>query len=139
MSRDFDEIIRERVAGLPPEQATEEALLRIIIEALMRDVPLTGMARIFVVLQLERLLPKWEQAKIERQRLLRSIEDALVTAKWARKNVWPKRGRGGGSAIEAVRKLIFRDPDDLGSRFESPAALKQFLKRERQAKKKPRR
>jgi hypothetical protein len=90
-----------------------------------------------VALELERLwLPKKELAKIERQRLLKSSEDALVTAKWVKKNVWPKRGRGGRSAIEAVREVIFKDPDELRSTFQSPAALAQFLKRERSPKKK---
>jgi hypothetical protein len=140
MPRDFDEIIRERVAGLAPEQATEEALLRIFIEALMSDVPLTpGMARIFVILQLERLLPKKEQAERERQRLLRSIEDRLVTARWARKNLWPKRGPKGVLAIESVRKVIFRDPHDPHSEFPTIEALEQFLKRGRAAKKNPQR
>jgi hypothetical protein len=133
--KDFDEIIRERIARLPPEQVTEEPL-RIIIEVLMTqpDVPLTGMARLFVALELERLLPKKERAKRERQRLRRSIEDRLVTAKWARKNLWPKRGPKGEpqpTAIEAVRQVIFRDPD---GEFPTIEALEQFLKRERDTK-----
>jgi hypothetical protein len=142
--KDFDEIIRERIAGLPPEQITEDVLRNIIIEVLMTqpDVPLTGMARFFVALQLERLLPKKEQAERGRQRLLRSIEDRLVTAKWARKNLWPKRGPKGEpqpTAIKAVHEFIFRNPDDLRSRFRTIEALEQFLKRERDAKQKPQR
>jgi hypothetical protein len=118
-----------------PEQTTA---LQTIIKTLVTQpmVPLTDMERLRVALELEQLLPKKEQAGIERQRLLKSIEDALVTAKWVKKNVWPKRGQGGRSAIEAVREVIFKDPDDLRSRFQSPAALAQFLKRERPAKKK---
>jgi hypothetical protein len=139
--KDFDEIIRERIAGLPPEQITEDVLRDTIIEVLMTqpDVPLTGMARFFVALQLERLLPKKEQAERERQRLLRSIEDRLVTARWARKNLWPKRGPKGELAIESVRKVIFRDPHDPHSEFPTIEALEQFLKRGRAAKKKPQR
>jgi hypothetical protein len=136
--KDFDEIIRERIAGLPPED-----VLRIIIEVLVTqpDLPLTGMARFFVALQLERLLPKKEQAERERQRLLRSIEDGLVTAKWVRKNLWPRgpKGEPQPTAIEVVRQVIFRDPDDPHSEFPTIEALEQFLKRERDAKKKPQR
>ena len=158
---DFDEIIRERIAKLPPEtedmlrtiieasppdvavalqlerreQITED-VLRIIVEVLTStpDVPLTGMARIFVAIQLERLLPKKEQAERERRRVLRSIEDGLVTAKWARKNPW---SRDPKPALELVRQVIFRDPDDPHSEFPTIEALEQFLKRvRRDAKKK---
>jgi hypothetical protein len=141
-ARSLDEIIRERTAGLPLDQAMDAAL-QAIREALMAqpdDAPLilTGMERILVILGLERLLPKKEQAGIERQRLLRSIEDALVTAKWARKNIWSKRGPKGEpqpTAIEAAREVIFRNPGDLSSRFPTVDALEQFNKRERAAKK----
>jgi hypothetical protein len=136
--KSLDEIIRERTAGLPLEQAMDVAL-QAIREALMAhpDAPLTltGMERILVVLALERLFPKKKQAEIERQRLLRSIEDALVTAKWAKKNLWLKRGPKGQpqpTAIEAVREVIFRNP---GDRFPTVDALEQFIKRERAAKK----
>jgi hypothetical protein len=145
MMKDLDEIIRERTAGLPLKQAMEVAL-QALSEALMAqpDVPLTltGMTRLLVVLGLEQRLPPKEQAGIERQRLLRSIEGGLVTAKWARKNLWPKRGPKGEpqpTALEAVREVISRNPDDLSSRFPTIEALEQFLKRERPAKKKPQR
>jgi hypothetical protein len=136
-SRSLDEIIRERATGLPFEQATEVAL-QAIREALMAhpDAPLTltGMERILVILALERLLPKKKQAEIERQRLLRSIENSLEIAKGARKYVWSKRGPRP-AAIEVVREVIFRNPDNLSSRFPTIEALEQFIKRERAAKK----
>jgi hypothetical protein len=139
-SQSLDEIIEERTANVPPGQAMDVAL-EVVREALMSDVPLTGMDRLFVALTLECLLPPKKRAVIERQRLLRSIEDALVTAKWARKNVWPKHGRKGErrpAAIEAVRQVIFRNPDDFpaDSRFPTVEALEQFIKRERREKKK---
>jgi hypothetical protein len=100
-------------------------------------VSLTDMARRYVALALERLwLPKKESAKIERQRQLRSAERALEVVKrakkLARKHGLPTRG----SAIAAIHPALVKGPD--GRRFQSPAALKQFLKRERAARK-PRR
>jgi hypothetical protein len=134
-SRSLDEIIRARMAGLPPEQEID-VYRRTIIDVLMTqpDVQLTGMARHDVALALERLwIPKRELAKIERQRVLRSTERALEIVKrakkLARKHGLPTRG----SAIAAIRPALVKGPD--GRRFQSPAALKQFLKRERRAKK----
>jgi hypothetical protein len=134
--KDLDGIIREYTAGLPPEQA---AALRRIIEVLMArpEVPLTGMERIGVLLDVERLLPKKKQAEIERQRLLKNVDRSLEFAKWARKNIWSKQVQDPPTAIEAVRKHIFRNPADLESRFPTVEALEQFIKRER--RKKPRR
>jgi hypothetical protein len=136
----LDEIIAERTEGLPPEQQNDVAR-RTIIEILMTqpEVPLTGLIRLYVATELERLwLSKRELAKINRQRLLKSVEESLEVARWARKNIWPKRGnRPQPTAIAAVAEVIWRD--DLRGRFPSTAALEQFLKRERQAKKKRRR
>jgi hypothetical protein len=134
--KDLDEIIRERTAGLPPEQEID-VVRRTILEVLMTkpDVPLTNYARLYVVLELERLwLSKKERAKIERQRLLRSAERALEIDKLAKKG---RRMRGGPSAIEVIQPALFKGPD--GRPFQSPEALAQFMKRERAAKKKSRR
>jgi hypothetical protein len=137
-SRSLDEIIRERTAGLPPEREID-VVRRTILEILMTQptVPLTDHARLYVALALERLwLPKKESAKIERQRVLRSAERALEVVKrakkLARKNGLPTRG--GPTAIEAIRPALVKGPD--GRTFQSPAALAQFLKRERSPKKK---
>jgi hypothetical protein len=140
--KDFDEIIRERTAGLPLKQAMEVAL-QALREALITqpDVPLTltGMARVLVVLGLEQRLPPKEQAKIERQRLLRNIDQSREFAKWAKKNIWPKGGQKL-AALEAVQQwCAFKDPTDLSSRFPTVEALEQFIKRARTAKKKPQR
>jgi hypothetical protein len=134
-SRGLDEIIRERTAGLPPERKIDVAR-RTILEILITqpDVPLTDHERRYVALELERLwLPKKELAKIERQRLLGSIERALEIVKrakkLARKHGLPTRV----SAIAAIRPALVKGRD--GRRFQSPGALKQFRKRERRAKK----
>jgi hypothetical protein len=141
-SRDLDEIIRERTAGLPFEQATEVAL-RAVREALMAspDAPLilTGMERILVILALEQRLPPKERSEIERQRLLRNVERALESARWAKKNIWPihrRKGEPQPTVPEVVRQVIFRDPYNLDSRFPTIEALGEFVKRERRAKKK---
>jgi hypothetical protein len=135
-SRSLDEIIRERTAGLPPEREID-VVRRTILEILMTQptVPLTDHARLYVALALERLwLPKKESAKIERQRVLRSAERALEVVKrakkLARKHGLPTRG----AAIEAIHPALVKGPDDRT--FQSPAALAQFLKRERSPKKK---
>jgi hypothetical protein len=154
----IDEIIRERTAGLSPEQkngpgmqhAVVDVVRRAILKILMTqpDVPLTDYARRYVALELERLwIPKKELAKIERQRQLESAERALEVHKrakeLARKNGLLKRGRAGPTAIEAIRPALVKGRD--GRTFHSSAALKQFLKRERilkrerQAQKNPRR
>jgi hypothetical protein len=136
--RKWDKIIRERTAGLPPERKIDVGR-RTILEILMTQptVPLTDELRLYVALALERLwLPKKELAKIERQRELRKVERALDVVKrakkLARKLGWPTRG--GPSAIEAIRPALVKGPD--GRRFQSPAALAQFIKRARAAKKK---
>jgi hypothetical protein len=138
--KSLDEIIGECARrGLLPEQEID-VVRRTILDVLMTqpDVPLTGMVRRYVALELERLwLPKKELAKIERQRLLRSAERALEVAKrakkLARKHGLPTRG----SAIAAIRPALFKGhvKGRDGHRFQSSAALKQFLKRERRAKK----
>jgi hypothetical protein len=137
--KDLDEIIRERTAGLglSPEQGNDIAR-RTILEVLLTQptVALTDYARLYVALELERLwLPKKERAKIERQRVLGSFErgrDIVKRAKkLARKHGLPTRG--WPSAIKLLRPALVKGPD--GRTFQSPAALKQFLKRERRAKK----
>ena len=139
-SRSLDEIIGERTAGLPFEQDSYWDVVRRTILEILRDqptVPLTDHARLYVALALERLwLPKKELAKIKRQRTLRGAEIALDVGKRAKKLArergWPTRG--GLTAIEAIHPAIVKGPD--GRRFQSPAALAQFIKRERAAKKK---
>jgi hypothetical protein len=134
--KDLDEIIRERTAGLPPEQEID-VVRRTILEVLTTkpEVPLTNHTRLSVALELERLwLPKKERAKIERQRLLRSAERALEIAKLGRELAGKRRMRGGPSAFEAIRPVLVKGPD--GRPFQSPEALAQFIKRERAAKKK---
>jgi hypothetical protein len=133
--KSFEDIIRERTAGLPPEQEAD-VRRRTIIEVLMTqpDVPLTGMTRLFVALELERLwLPKKESAKIERQRVRRSAERALEVVKRAKKLARKHGLSTRGVAIEAIHPALV-GPD--GRTFQSPAALAQFLKRERSPKKK---
>jgi hypothetical protein len=128
------EIIAERTAGLPPEQRNDIAQ-RTIIEVLITqpEVPLSGMLRRHVALELERLwLPKGEQTKIYRQRWLQPIESVIFLAKRTRKNKgWLKVGapKPQSTSLEAVADLFG---------FQSVAALKQFLKRERRAMKKRR-
>jgi hypothetical protein len=135
--KDVDEIIRARTEGLPLGQEIDAAR-RTILEVLMTqpDVPLTDYWRRYVALELGRLwLPKKELAKIERQRLLGSIESGLDIVKRAKK-LARKHGlptRDGPSAIALIRPALVKGPG--GRTFQSPAALKQFLKRERQAKK----
>jgi hypothetical protein len=131
--KDLDGFIRGYTAGLPPEQA---AALGRIIEVLMArpEVPLTDMERLGVLLDVERLLSKKKQAEIERRRLLRNVDQSLEFAKWVRKNIWSKQVRDPPTAIEAVRKHIFRNPDDPESRFPTIEALEQFIKRERKKK-----
>jgi hypothetical protein len=139
-SRSLDEIIGERTAGLPFERDSYwDVVHRTILEILRTQptVPLTDHARLYVVLALERQwLPKKELAKIKRQRTLRGAErahDVVKRAKkLARKLGWPTRG--GPTAIERIHQAIVKGPD--GRRFQSPAALAQFIKRERAAKKK---
>jgi hypothetical protein len=143
--RKWAEIIRERTAGLPPERKIDVGR-RTILEILMTQptVPLTDDLRLYVALALERLwLPKKEVAKIERERVARSAEGFLevvkrskkLTKKLARERGWPTRG--GPIATEAIHPALVKGPG--GRRFLSPAALAQFLKRERAAKKKPQR
>jgi hypothetical protein len=130
--KSVEEIIAARTAALPPERR-EKVAQRTIIEILMTrpDVPLTGFPRRHVAQELERLwIPKRELAKISRQRLLRHIENANFLAKWTRKNkAWEKVGapKPQTTALEAVAQT---------EGFQSVDALKQFLKRERRAKKK---
>ena len=104
----------------------------IVFLILWEVVPLTGLLRRYVAFELERLwLPKRELAKTYRQRQLKHLENLLFLAKWSRKNkVWSKAGRvpPQSTALEAVANC-----------YGSPAALHQFLKRERRVKKKPRR
>jgi hypothetical protein len=159
-SRSLDEIIGERTAGLPFETFERDpywdVVRRTILEILQTQptVPLTDHARHYVALELERLwLPKKERAKIERQRTLRGIETWLDIVKRAKKLAGPdivKRAKKlakklarsqdlsiQGSAIEAIEAIlpaIVKGPD--GRTFQSSAALAQFLKRERAAKKK---
>jgi hypothetical protein len=146
-SRSLDEIIGERTVGLPFERDSYwDVVRRTILEILMTQptVPLTDHARLYVALALERLwLPKKELAKIERQRTLRGAERALDVVKRAKKlakKLARERGcptRGGPDAIEAIRPALVKGPD--GRTFQSSAALAQFIKRERAAKKKPQR
>jgi hypothetical protein len=116
-----------------PEQVND-ATRRTIIEILMnqRAVPLQGWARRYVALALERAwIPKKELQKINRQRRLKHLESLLFLAKWGRKNkVWLKAGRSQprSTALKAAASA---------SGFQSTAALGQFLKRERKAKRKP--
>jgi hypothetical protein len=137
-SQSLDEIIRERAAGLPPEREID-VVRRTILEILKTQptVPLTDYWRRYVALELERLwLPKKESAKIERQRVLRSAERAIEVVKRAKK-LARKHGlptRGGLTAIEAIHPALVKGPN--GRIFQSPAALAQFLKRERSPKKK---
>jgi hypothetical protein len=134
LSGRLGEIIAERIAGLPPEQRIAVAQQTIIEILITRtEVPLTGLLRRHVALELARLwIPKREQAKIYRQRRLELVEALIFLAKCGRKTkAWAKAGKPQpqSTALDAVAKA---------SRFQSTAALKQFLKRERQAKKKPR-
>jgi hypothetical protein len=135
--RKWDEIIRERTAGLPPERKIDVGR-RTILEILMTQptVPLTDDLRLYVALELERLwLPKKELAKIERQRELRKVERALDVVKRAKKlaRKYGRPTRGGPTAIALIRPALVKGRD--GRTFQSSAALKQFLKRERRAKK----
>jgi hypothetical protein len=136
LSGRLGEIIAERTAGLPPEQQIDVAR-RTIIDVLMTqpEVPLIGLLRRHVALALERLwLSPGELRKIQRQRELELIEAVGFLAKWTRKNrPWLKVGKKkpkefDRTPLEAVVKA---------SGFQSVDALKQFLKRERAAKKKP--
>jgi hypothetical protein len=130
----FGEIIAERIAGVAPEQRADIAR-RTIIEILMTrpEVPLIGLLRRDVAMELEKVwLPKRERQKVCRQRRLEFIESVYFLAKYGRKNkTWAKAGKPQpqSTSLEAVA-------DYFG--FPSPEALAQFLKRERQARKKPR-
>jgi hypothetical protein len=133
-SQSLDEIIRERTAGLPPERKIDVARRTILEILLTTTVSLTGHERLYVALELERLwLPKKESAKIERQRVRRSAERALDVVKRAKKLARKHGLSTRGAAIEAIRPALV-GPD--GRTFQSPAALAQFLKRERSPKKK---
>jgi hypothetical protein len=134
LSGDLGKIVAERIAGVAPGQRVEVAQWTILEILLSRpEVPLTGLLRRHVALELARLwIPKREQAKIYRQRRLELVEALIFLAKCGRKTkAWAKAGKPQpqSTALDAVAKA---------SRFQSTAALKQFLKRERQAKKKPR-
>jgi hypothetical protein len=131
-TKSLDDIIRERTAGLPPEQQ-ERAIRRTIIEVLLTQptVPLTNYARLYVAWALEEAwLPPKELAKLKRQRLLKSIEDQLGTVKWVRKNVKHDQ-RPLGPATEAILPFIVKDGNDLASGFPTAKAMEQFMKRAR--------
>ena len=150
----LDDIVRERTAGLPFDQGNDIAR-RTILDALKNQptVLLTGLVKLYLALELERLwILKKELRKIERQRVLKIIEDLLETIRWSRKHSRPKQRRRRGQRpptateiLEFVGALTLRDGSDSASGFPTAAALKQFLKRarrerrEQQAKKKARR
>jgi hypothetical protein len=132
--KDLGKIIEVRTAGLPPQQR-EDVARRTIIEILATrpEVPLTGMLRRHVALELERLwIPQKERNKINRQRALQHTESLIQLAKVSRKNkLWLKAGKPPPqlTTIEAVANATGKEPD----------ALKQWLKRERAVTEKPRR
>jgi hypothetical protein len=125
------EIIEERTAGLPLEQYIV-VFQRTIIEVLLTrpEVPLIGPLRLLVACALEQhWIPERELKKIYRQRRLEYLESWLNAAKWSRKTkAWAKAGKPKppSTALEAVA-------DFFG--FQSVAALKQFMRRERRARK----
>ena len=100
------EIIEERIAGLPPEQRIEVAQLT-ILEILLTtpsalatpprpEVPLTGLLRRHVALELARLWTRSGWAKIERQRELMHIELYIPSPSWREKtNTGRKRRKRG--------------------------------------------
>jgi hypothetical protein len=129
-------ILEEIIAdGDLPEQVND-ATHRTIIEILMnqRAVPLQGWARRYVALTLELAwIPRNELRKIYRQRKLKYLESLIRLGKATRKNkLWLKAGK------VPPRSTALKATADA-SGFQSTPALKQFLKRERKAKKKPRR
>jgi hypothetical protein len=133
LSGRLGEIIEERTAGLPPEQRIDVAR-RTIIEILMTQpaVPLTGLLRRHVAGELERLwISKKELAKIDRKRRLKYLESLFFLAKhWRKNKVWLKAGKAPpqSTALKAITDA---------SRFQSTAALGQFLKRRTEGKEKP--
>jgi hypothetical protein len=127
------EIIAERIAGIPSDYRLAVAQLTILEILITRtDVPLTGLVRRHVALKLaEEWLPPWALKEIYRQRELTIVESTLELAKLARKTkAWaPGKPKPKKTPLEIVVA-------DRG--FQSVDALKQFLKRERPARKKPR-
>jgi hypothetical protein len=144
LSGRLGEIIAERIAGLPPEQRIAVAQQTIIEILITRtEVPLTGLLRRHVALELARLwIPERELKEIYGQREVKRIEGALFLAKYGRKNkVWAKAGlpQPQSSALQAVAdSLRFEKKHGrwTGRGFHSVAALAQYLKRWR-AKKNP--
>jgi hypothetical protein len=96
------------------------------------DVPLTYVERLSVALMLEGLLPKKEQARIERQRLLRNIERGREFFKLGKKSTPPKH-RQKLSPLEAIQWSFRKVTADGGLRciFPSAKAVEEFIKRAR--------
>jgi hypothetical protein len=164
LSGRLGEIIAERTASVAPEQRIHVAQLT-IIESLLTtpyadvvnrgagardEVPLTGLLRRHVALELARLwipdlarlgIPEKAFKEILRQRELKHIEDALKLAKWSRETrAWEKadKPRPQSGALAAVRdSLRFEQKHGrwTGRGFHSVAALAQYLKRWRAKKK----
>jgi hypothetical protein len=145
ITKSLGDIIRERTAGLPPEQQ-DDVFRRTVIEVLWtrRAVTLDGITQLYLALELEKAwLPKKELRQIERQRLLKSIERSIEGFRSAGLKR-SRREQPEPTAIEVARELILRDGRDLASEFPTVAALEQFLKRARAerrrlAKQKPQR
>jgi hypothetical protein len=144
LSGRLGEIIAERIAGLPFEQRTEVAQ-RTVIEVLLhqRDVPLVGLLRRYVALELERRwLPPEELKETHRQREQQYLESIFSLTKWTKKT---KAGEKVGepkprsSPLATLKKAVEGQIRFGGRtfRFQSTDALKQFLKRGRRARKKP--
>jgi hypothetical protein len=139
LSGRLGDIIKERTAGLPPEQRIDVAQ-RTIIEILLTtpcstpprpEVPLTGLLRRHVGLELARLWidPK-ELKEIYRQRQLTHIETLYFLAQQSRKTrAWARAGKPQpqSTALEAVADYVGKEPE----------TLRQSLKRGRRARKKP--
>ena len=145
LSGRLGEIIAERIAGVAPELHLYIARLTVIDVLLnQREVPLVGLLRRYVANELARLwLPKRDLNEIHRQREQQYLESTLLLAKLGRKD---KAGAKAGtpkpqsSALAVVKKAVEVKTRFGGRvfRFQSTDALKQFLKRGRRARKKPR-
>jgi hypothetical protein len=144
LSGELGKIIAERIADLPLEQRTEVAQLTILETLIIRtDVELIGLVRRHVALELARLWTKKEWAEIERQREQYYLESMFRLAKLGRKTkVGTKVGapKPARPSALAILKNVVQGQIISGRalRFQSTDALKQFLKRGRRAKKKPR-
>jgi hypothetical protein len=150
LSGRLGEIVAERVAGLPPKQRVNVAQLT-IIEILLTtphadvigggaaaraEVPLTGLLRRHVALELARLwIPKKDLNKIYKRRDAKLMDSVLELANWSRETkAWEKTGDPPpeSSAAQAVVELLKFERKRgrwIGRGVHSVAALLQYLKR----------